>query len=160
MPTTKYAHKFVRIGMIKNIYNNIFSITIYLLFTLFLTTPLYAQNLLVHKNLSISSISQDKLRAIYSMRTRVWSDGTPITVFILNPDSAVHRDFCLKKLEIFPYQLQRVWDVKVYSGTGQTPINLNSEAEMIRKISKTPGAIGYISDKGVTDNVKIIDIQK
>ena len=146
--------------MIKIIYNSIFSIPLYFSFTLFLTSPLYAQNLLVHKNLSISSISQDKLRAIYSMRTRVWSDGTPITVFILNPDSTVHRDFCLKKLEIFPYQLQRVWDVMVYSGTGQSPINLNSEAEMVREISLTPGAIGYISDTGVTDNVKIIDLQK
>jgi len=147
--------------MIKNIYNDSFSTKFYLsLLFIFIISPLQAQNLLVNKSLNISAISQDKLRAIYSMRTRVWSDGTPITVFILNPDSTLHKNFCLKNLEIFPYQLQRVWDVMVYSGTGQSPINLNSETEMVRKISITPGAIGYISKAGVIDNVKIINIQK
>lgn len=147
--------------MIKIIYNIRLTIKPFLLlYAIFFISPIYAQNLLVHKNLNMTSISQDKLRAIYSMRTRVWPDGTPITVFILNPDSEQHRSFCLKNLEIFPYQLQRVWDVMVYSGTGQSPINLKSEAEMIRKISLTPGAIGYVSKKGVIDNVKIITIQK
>ena len=147
--------------MIKIIYNNILSPKLFLSFFFIVSiAPLYAQTLLVHKGLNISTISQDKLRAIYSMRTRVWPDGTPITVFILNPDSALHREFCLKKLEIFPYQLQRVWDVMVYSGTEQSPINLKTETEMIRKISRVPGAIGYISEIGVSDDVKIIDIQK
>ena len=127
---------------------------------LFAYSQPYAGKIIVHPGHEYSAISQNKLRAIYSMRVRVWPDGTPIAAFILNPDSATHRNFCLTDLEIFPYQMQRVWDIMVYSGTGQSPIEVKSETEMIRNISLTPGAIGYISDGGATDNVYVIDIQK
>lgn len=116
--------------------------------------------LLVHQAHAQKNISQDSLRAIYSMRQRAWPDGSPVTVFMYASDSELHRKFCLSDLELFPYQLQRVWDVLIYSGAGQSPILLKSEDEMLRKIASTVGAIGYVAEKEVGSNVKVIKLQK
>ena len=145
--------------------NRIYDLTVFIRFFMSISIALtacsavLAQTILVHPNNHNSAISPNKLRAIYSMKTRVWPDQTPISVFILNPHSKAHRNFCIKQLNIFPYQLQRVWDVMVYSGTGQAPIEVKSEDEMIKKIANTPGSIGYIVDPEVPDNVKIIQVQ-
>ena len=148
--------------MIRKIYKTktLIKLTLSTLILLLVCSPVYAQKLLVHPENKITTISQDTLRAIFSMRNRIWPDGSPITVFILNPDSKAHRQFCLNYLEIFPYQLQRVWDVMVYSGTGQSPIEVKSEVDMLKKISQTSGSIGYILKVEVPDNVKIIHPQK
>ena len=106
-----------------------------------------SQQVVVHSKNEITSLSKNMLKAIFSMRIRTWPDGTPITVFIQNVDSEVHKSFCLSKLDVLPYQIQRRWDVLVYSGTGQSPIELNDESDMKQKISQTHGAIGYISEK-------------
>lgn len=116
--------------------------------------------LLVHQAHAQKNISQDSLRAIYSMRQRAWPDGSPVTVFMYASDSALHRKFCLSDLELFPYQLQRVWDVLIYSGAGQSPVLLKSEDEMLKRVASTVGAIGYVAEKEVGSDVKIIKLQK
>jgi len=93
------------------------------------------------------------------MRLSSWSDGKNISVFVMDPFGEEHRQVCLEVLNVFPYQLQRVWDVLVFSGTGQSPIVVKTKQEMIEKVSSTPGAIGYISDSEVPANVKAISIE-
>ena len=92
------------------------------------------------------------------MRLRTWPDGTPITVFVQNPDSDTHRKFCLSKLGVLPYQIQRTWDVLVFSGMGQSPIELANEIEMKQKIGQIRGAIGYVSNIREAENVVPISI--
>ena len=128
--------------------------------SVFVSSVCFGSTLLVHQAHAQTIISQDSLRAIYSMRQRAWPDGTPVTVFMYAADSELHRNFCLRDLELFPYQLQRVWDVLIYSGAGQSPVRVKSKDEMLKKISSTVGAIGYVAEKGVASNVKIIKLQK
>ena len=77
----------------------------------------------------------------------------------MDPTGESHRKFCLSVLNIFPYQLQRVWDVLVFSGTGQSPTVVKTEQEMITRVKSTPGAIGYISESEVPTDVKKISIK-
>lgn len=91
------------------------------------------------------AISRSLLRAIFGMRLRAWPDGTPVRVFVLHDDAPLHMDFCKSVLRMYPYQLRQNWDRLVYSGTGQPPIVVASEAELLAKVSTTPGAIGYVA---------------
>jgi len=118
----------------------------------------YSQHVVVHSDNELSSLSKNTLKAIFSMRLRTWPDGTPITVFVQDSDSEIHRKFCLFKLGVLPYQIQRTWDVLVFSGTGQSPIELKNEMELKQKISQIKGAIGYVSEIGESDNVRPISI--
>jgi ABC-type phosphate transport system substrate-binding protein len=107
-----------------------------------------------------ASLPQATLRAIFAMRMRQWpDDGSPITVFVLQPSDPLHAEFCKTVLDVFPYQLQRVWDRLVYSGTGQAPIELSSLEEMRKRIASTPGAIGYLSTDRIDDNLYPVQVR-
>jgi len=136
-----------------------FSASLILILCHLLATPfVFSQEVIVFKEFASNHLSQNSLRSVYSMRLQTWADGTAITVLILNPAGESHRKFCLEVLGLFPYQLQRVWDVLVFSGTGQSPIVMGSEQEMVEKIKSTPGAIGYLIDAEVPNDVKKLNI--
>lgn len=91
------------------------------------------------------AIDRGMLRAIFTTRLRQWPDGTPIHVFVLPDDNAVHDQFCREQLGMYPYVLRELWDRLLYTGTGLTPTVVRSEAEMRERVRGTPGAIGYLS---------------
>ncbi|MFT6029040.1 MAG: hypothetical protein ACI8O8_000771 [Oleiphilaceae bacterium] len=116
---------------------------------------------LVNHDVPMQSISLKKLRAIFAMKLRYWEEGKPITVFVLAKDDPIHAAFCKKILNIFPNQLESVWYRQVYTGTGQAPIEVASESELIERVVNTPGAIGYINNKNIkrsSDEISILNI--
>lgn len=97
--------------------------------------------------------------AVFSMRLRTWSDGSPTTVFVLADSSPVHAEFSKTVLDTFPYQLRRAWDRLVFSGTGQAPIEVKSLAEMRDRIHTTPGAVGYLPAGLLDKGVRIVRVE-
>lgn len=93
------------------------------------------------------------------MRLRQWQDGSPITVFVLRDNNPLHQQFCKQVLNVFPHQMRRSWNKLVFSGTGQAPVTVASKEEMVDKIASTPGAIGYLSDEDITEDIKILIIK-
>jgi ABC-type phosphate transport system substrate-binding protein len=98
----------------------------------------------VNSALIKQDLSLRELRAIYTMKQRLWSDGETITVFVLPEASVAHKEFCKKVLGVFPRQLKSVWYRAVYTGTGVAPIEVATEQELIERVSQTKGAIGYV----------------
>jgi ABC-type phosphate transport system substrate-binding protein len=105
------------------------------------------------------NISQTGLNAIFNMRLRHWSDGSPITVYVLQDEDPLHKTFCKQKLHVFPHQIRRGWNRLIFSGTGQVPILVETKEEMLKQVSITPGAVGYLSGKDLTSAVKILEIE-
>ena len=126
-----------------------------------------------------SAIARNTLTAIFGMRLRAWEDGTPIRVYVLPDNHAVHVMFCKRILGVFPHQYRTAWDRLVYSGTGQAPLEVESEEEMrarvagIRggaavvvaseeemraKVAGTVGAIGYLSRKMIDESVTVVPV--
>lgn len=127
-----------------------------------LAVTLQAQAITVISNASVdrSELELKDVRAIFTMKKRLWSDGQPIQVYVLSPEQSSHREFCKNVLGVFPRQLQSIWHRLVYSGTGQAPIELSSEQEMIDVISSTKGAIGYIKQENANENIHTLNIRK
>ncbi len=103
-------------------------------------------------------ITQAGLNAIFNMRLRHWYDESPVTVYVLQDDDSLHKTFCKLKLHVFPHQLRKGWNRQVFSGTGQAPLQIETKADMLKRISETPGAIGYLPGKDLTADVKILEI--
>lgn len=115
---------------------------------------------IVNSGVSLDKVSRQYLLSVFSMRVRTWSDGKPVRVYILSPYQDEHKQFVKRELGIFPYQLLKIWDRSVFSGSGQSPIVVHSEEEMILKVGETKGAIGYLSHKyqgGL--NVKAMEVE-
>ena len=113
----------------------------------------------VHKDVQERTISLGALRTIFGMRLRTWNDGSPIRVFVLPDAHPLHIAFCKRILGIFPHQLRWAWDRLVYSGTGQAPIQVSTEEQMLRMIKTIPGAIGYLRRDPDDEDVHILEIE-
>lgn len=119
----------------------------------------HAQQMIVNDDVAINSIDRNRARLIFTMRINQWSDRHPVAVFVLPDNAPLHQKFAKSALGVFPYQLRHTWDRQVFSGTGQAPLQVASEAEMIQRVSQTPGAIGYVSDASNIPGVKVIEVK-
>lgn len=124
----------------------------------FLSVESFATDIIVNPSVSQTKVSQNTLRAIFGMRLLQWPDGEPIVVFVLSQSDPLHVNFTKEHLGLFPHQLERSWDLLVFSGTGQSPNRVKSEQEMRRHVAATPGAIGYISRTGFDESVRLLPI--
>jgi len=113
----------------------------------------------VNPSVSQSALKLKDLRSIYTMKKNTWSDGSPVTVFVLSNNAITHKDFCRSLLKVFPRQLEAVWHRLVYSGTGERPIEVGSEKEMMDRVTNTPGAIGYVQSEVLDENARILSIK-
>ena len=115
--------------------------------------------IIINPSIQQKTLSQQSLRAIFSMRWRTWEDGTPIQVFVLPDNNKIHARFSKKYIGVFPHQLRKAWDRLVFSGTGQAPNQVNSAEEMLIMIYNTKGAIGYITTEKLNESVNTISIK-
>lgn len=139
-----------------------FSFIAWVLFTSLNAGSVQAEDsykIVVHPSVSQHLISKSTLRIIFGMRLREWPDDTPIKVFVLPDDHPAHINFSKEILNIFPYQLRAAWDRLTFSGTGQAPVELNSENEMRAKVATTPGAIGYLRGTMINDQIRVLQIK-
>lgn len=95
---------------------------------------------------------------MFGMHHQRWPDGQSVKVFVLASENPLHRRFATDLLGTYPYQLDRVWQRLVYSGTGRAPYVCKTEDEMKHKVSATPGAIGYLRRSAMEGGLHVIDI--
>jgi ABC-type phosphate transport system substrate-binding protein len=118
-----------------------------------------ATEIVVNQSVPVGEYSLNKTRAIFTMRQRFWPNGKNIKVFVLADNNPLHKNFTKNNLNMFPHQLRRVWDRMVFSGTGRAPMILNTEEEMLDKISNTPNAIGYLNSSTENEKIRLFEFQ-
>lgn len=113
----------------------------------------------VNPSVPQTSITRNFARALFGMRAPQWPGDGGVTVYVLPDQHALHAAFVKGVLDIFPQQLRNAWDRQVFSGTGQAPIEVSTEEEMLTRIAETPGAVGYLSkDKLDVKKVRPLEI--
>ncbi|MCL1040211.1 substrate-binding domain-containing protein [Shewanella marisflavi] len=116
---------------------------------------LFAAQVIVNDSVDATDLTPKELKLIFAMQKLYWPDGQKIKVFVLPSDSPIHKEFCYQQLELMPYVLRHRWDRLVFSGIGERPTTLASEAEMRARIAKTPGAIGYVSGSDESQAIEV-----
>lgn len=99
---------------------------------------------MVNESVMVAELSRSELRLIFTGQRQYWNNGTKITVFVLEDRDELHKQFCRDILQMFPYQLSRIWDQITYSGQGVTPVRVTSYQALIDALENTEGAIGYV----------------
>lgn len=118
-----------------------------------------AQEMIVNPDVATSQITTNEARLYLTSRLKAWPNGVPVKVFVLPDDNPLHRRFANAVLGLFPYQLRRDWDRQLFSGTGQVPATVATEAEMIRRVSATPGALGYVESVPADGSVRHLEVR-
>jgi ABC-type phosphate transport system substrate-binding protein len=125
-----------------------------LIVALIISFSTHSISIITNPSVNLPSLTTAQLRRIYSMRQTKWPDQQAIVVYVLPSKHKFHRMFSKKVLQMFPYQLDRIWNKLTYSGVGNGPIVVNSPAELIKAVGNTAGAIGYAED-GVHNNSQL-----
>ncbi len=118
-----------------------------------------AVELIANPEVPTESLTRSVVRSIFSMRLTSWPSGMPIRVFVLGDKSDLHSAFSKRILGVFPHQLRRAWNRQIFSGTGQAPEKVETEREMIDRVSHTPGAIGYISEEMINEQIRTLAVE-
>ncbi len=111
--------------------------------------------IIVNKSVKLTTADQKTIVAIYMLRTSRWPNGSRITLFNLKSKSDGKNKF-YSFLEKTSFELRKNWMRLHLTGEAKPPVALKSEEEMLDKVAKTPGAIGFISSEKVDDSVRIL----
>lgn len=115
---------------------------------------------LANQSVDVDTLTPAQLRMIFAGRTQFWTDGTRIRVLVLSPNGQAHHQFCRELLNIYPYQLERIWQRVIYSGQGDAPTTFETEQQMLNALQHTPGAIGYIlTNRTLPESVHVINVE-
>lgn len=124
---------------------------------LFVARPAVAVEYIYNHSLQEQRLSKLSLRAIFTSRMRRWPDGTQVTLVTYSYDNPVFIDVC-SRMNVYPINFKRIWDMVIYSGGGKGPIFVDDEDEMLRVVKSTPGAIGYIQTVNEGDEIHVLQI--
>lgn len=128
-------------------------------FCLFLNTANVVSQVAIisHKTVPVDSITKSALLDLYTGDIQSWSNGEPVIVFDLKTrgdTKTIFYDFLGKKSS----RMKSIWLKKKLSGEWDPPESSDTEDEIIKKVSTTTGAIGFVSLSKVTDDVKVLFI--
>lgn len=110
-------------------------------------------SVIANKSVSESSVSSVKVSSIFSLVETKWSDGSKIVVFDQNSDAK--KDFYtgIGKDQL---SMKKDWMKKQLTGEAKAPETVASDAEVLAKVSSTPGSIGYVNSSSVSGGVKVL----
>jgi len=110
-------------------------------------------SVIANKSVSESTVSAVQVSNIYTFTTTKWANGNKIIVFDNGSDiknafySAIGKDLL---------SLKKEWMKKQLTGEAKAPETLGSDADVVAKVSSTPGSIGYVRSGNTNSSVKII----
>ena len=130
------------------------------LLLLCLPAPSAAQStatvVIVNDKVTSPALTVKDLMDIYTLNKSHWDDGTRIAVFDLKNGRT--KESFLAYVGMTENDLKRIWLRKQFTGKARPPRAVASEDEVVDLVGRTPGAIGYVSERSLrnTSTVRII----
>ena len=123
----------------------------------FLWTPVCAQVLIIaNKSVPQESIDKKDVQKIFLGKMVKWPDNSSIYFGTCKTDA--HQEFLKLYLHRSSSQFRNYWRKMVFTGKGRKPKAFQSDEELVRFVSETKGAIGYVSAEAELKNVKTIGV--
>ncbi|MFD2230176.1 phosphate ABC transporter substrate-binding protein [Alkalimarinus sediminis] len=131
-----------------------------LIFAVLLSSVFAAQTwaevaVIVHPSIADSASKKDISR-IFLGKSKSLPGGQKVTPVSLAEGNSARDEFNDKVLSKSNSQLKSYWSKLVFTGKGQPPKELGSDADVVAAVSAEPGVIGYVSSASVTDGVKVL----
>ncbi len=114
--------------------------------------------LIANRKVTVSSISRQEAKAIFTGDTTRWDDGKPIQIVILQGGDA-SRSFLQNVVGKTPSQFDTYWKRLIFTGKAGAPKSFDDPASVVRHVSGTAGAVGFVGAGEATGQVKIISIK-
>jgi hypothetical protein len=115
-----------------------------------------------HPSTTDWTITIQDLRYIYSLNKRIWSTGVIIRPIIRGWSDPQHYEFVKYYLGVRPERLRSTVEQRINQGAANGPMLALDNADMVSKVARNRGAIGYgggsliIPHNGTLRRVKVI----
>jgi ABC-type phosphate transport system substrate-binding protein len=117
--------------------------------------PAQAQEVVVIGHPGLPATDRAALMRLYTGRA-IELAGTPVKVVNAPPGSATRASFLKNVVHMDEAGYRAYWTVRRHVGKGVPPADVAADAAMIEFVTRTPGAIGYISAESVTDGLNVV----
>jgi ABC-type phosphate transport system substrate-binding protein len=118
-----------------------------------------AFKIIVHPNNPVRSISQDFLAQAFFKQTMRWDHGRTIEPVDLPLSTPTREAFSTRILKRSVLAVRAYWLQRIFSGRQVPPLELESDAEVVRFVIASPGAVGYVSPSTETADAKVVVVQ-
>jgi hypothetical protein len=124
-----------------------------------LPVPAQAQVLvIVNPGISASSLSKSELHDIFTGASNSLDRTAQVTPVLLR-EGSVHTAFLSLYIGKSDSAFRAGWRSILFSGQGTMPRTLDSDADVIAFVERTPGAIGYISSDSPHKGVRVLAVR-
>lgn len=124
-------------------------------FLLLLATRSYAEIAVITHPSNANALTESHIAHIFLGKTKTFPDGATAIPINQPEDSATSVAFTQNALSKTPSQLKAYWSKLLFTGQGQPPKQVNSDADVIKLVAENPNTIGYIDAANVTAQVKV-----
>lgn len=114
--------------------------------------------IITNQNVPVSALDQTDLKQIFLGNKTSWDNGDAI-IFVVQDETEASETFLKTYVKKSASQYNNYWKKQVFTGKGKAPESFSSEQDLVRFVSQTPGAIGYVSSGIDTGTTKKIAIQ-
>lgn len=103
-----------------------------------------------------NAIDQAFLKSLYLGKTHTFADGNQAQPLDLPPGDELRETFLRIAVDQKPVQYRRYWSKALFTGAGDPPEEMGSQALVLQAVSENPQAIGYIEAALLNDSVKAV----
>lgn len=125
-----------------------------LVLLLSLVAPCFAHHIavVVNKNNKVQNVTSSQLSRIFKFETRKWPDGTDV-VLVLHKSSPDDVATLEKVNKMTPAE------VRAFLAAHRDDIRMvDSDADIIDMVAATPGAVGLVEARSITDRVSVVKV--
>lgn len=117
-------------------------------------TPCFAHHMavVVNKDNAVQNLTSTQLAKLFKGEVKKWTDGKAVVLVLhgASPDEMVTLEHLNKMTEA---------EVKALLASHKDSIRtVGSDAEVIDAVASTPGAIGFVEERSITDRVVVVRV--
>ena len=105
---------------------------------------------------AVTTLTDTQLADIFLGRVSRFPNGAAAVPIDQAEDAPARDAFYLKLLGRSSPQMKAYWSKIIFTGRGQPPQEVRDAAELKRRLTANPAAIGYIDERLVDDTVRIV----
>lgn len=107
-----------------------------------------------HSNLL--ALSKQQVTSLFLGQATTFPDGRHANVFNQPIGSEIRNEFHIKLTGMNPAQLNAYWSMRVFSGNGRPPKELNDSIDVKKRLNENPNSIGYIEKSVLDDSLRVV----
>lgn len=136
-----------------------FIATLALLWTL--AFPVQADiSIVVNPENSVDQIEEHEVKIIFNGGRMVFSDGTPLIMGYSKSNPEFNDEFALATIRHPFAKMCSRWAGKLFAGRLEAPKMFATDSELLNWVQQERGAIAFVPDSLVTDNMKVVHVLK